>query len=162
MRQRIGSALVKIMACRLFGTKPYGYQNTKLFIHENASAVFTKIIGHVGHFRWLGPNVWWEISQIWIEYIKPIGQMSDEPWKFFMNTASENIVCKMATILSRGDELTVSTPQKYAQGCALVCVVMVLQDACNGGSWDNLANSPNTNEATLKDKGIRHTVKSLI
>ena len=49
--------------------------------------VFTKIIGHVGHFRWLGPNVWWEISQIWIEYIKPIGQMSDEPWKFFMNTA---------------------------------------------------------------------------
>ena len=49
-------------------------------------SVFTKIIGHVGHFRWLGPNVWWEISQIWIEYIKPIGQMSDEPWKFFMNT----------------------------------------------------------------------------
>ena len=49
-------------------------------------AVFTKIIGHVGHFRWLGPNVWWEISQIWIEYIKSIGQMSDEPWKFFMNT----------------------------------------------------------------------------
>ena len=29
-----------------------------------------KIIGHIGHFRWLGPNVWWEISQIWIEYIK--------------------------------------------------------------------------------------------
>ena len=23
-----------------------------------------KIIGHVGHFRWLGPNVWWDISQI--------------------------------------------------------------------------------------------------
>ena len=30
----------------------------------------------------LGPNVRWEISQIWIEYIKPIGQMSDESWKF--------------------------------------------------------------------------------
>ena len=35
---------------------------------------FMKIISH---FRWLGPNVWWEISQIWIEYIKPIGQMSE-------------------------------------------------------------------------------------
>ena len=43
-------------------------------------AVFTKIIGHIRHFRWLGPNVWWEISQIWIEYIKPVGQMSDESW----------------------------------------------------------------------------------
>ena len=28
-------------------------------------SVFTKIIRHVGHFRWLGPNVWWEVSQIW-------------------------------------------------------------------------------------------------
>ena len=28
------------------------------------NAVFTKI---VGHFRRLGPNVWWEISQIWID-----------------------------------------------------------------------------------------------
>ena len=26
------------------------------------NTVFTKIIRHVGHFRWLGPNVWWEIS----------------------------------------------------------------------------------------------------
>ena len=47
-------------------------------VHENQ---------HIGHFRWLGPNVWWEISQIWIEYIKPIGQMSDESWKFFRYTA---------------------------------------------------------------------------
>ena len=45
--------------------------------------VFMKIIGHVRHFRWLGPNVWWEISQIWIECIKLIRQMSDESWKFF-------------------------------------------------------------------------------
>ena len=50
-------------------------------------SVFMKIIGHIGHFRWLGPNVWREISQIWIEYIKPIGQMSDESWKFFRYTA---------------------------------------------------------------------------
>ena len=50
-------------------------------------SVFTKIIGHVRHFRWLGLNVWWEISHILIEYIKPIGQMSDEPWKFFSYTA---------------------------------------------------------------------------
>ena len=48
--------------------------------------VFMKIIGHIGHFRWLGPNVWWEISQISIEYIKPIRQMSDESWKFFKYT----------------------------------------------------------------------------
>ena len=53
------------------------------------SAVFMKIIGHIGHFWWLGPNVWWEISQIWIEYIKPIGQMSDESWKFFGYTVSD-------------------------------------------------------------------------
>ena len=53
---------------------------------QKQNTVFTKIIGHVGHFRWLGPNVWWEISQIWIEYIKLIGQMSDEPWKFFSYT----------------------------------------------------------------------------
>ena len=26
--------------------------------------------------QWLGPNIYWKISQIWIEYIKPIGQMS--------------------------------------------------------------------------------------
>ena len=44
--------------------------------------VFMKIIGHVGH----GPNDR-ETSQIWIEYIKPIGQMSDEPWKIFSYTA---------------------------------------------------------------------------
>ena len=37
---------------------------------NNSLPVFTKIIRRVGHFRWLGPNVWWEISQFWIEYIK--------------------------------------------------------------------------------------------
>ena len=44
-------------------------------VHENQRTCRT--------FRWLGPNVWWEISQIWIEHIKPIGQMSDRPWTFF-------------------------------------------------------------------------------
>ena len=38
------------------------------------SAVFMKIIRHVGHFRWLGPNVWWEISHIWLQYVQPIRQ----------------------------------------------------------------------------------------
>ena len=52
-----------------------------------SGTVFTKIIGHIGHFRWLGPNVRWEIWRILIEYIKPIGQMSDESWKFFGYTA---------------------------------------------------------------------------
>ena len=52
MRQWIGSALVQIVACRLFGAKPLSkptlvyclmdhqwnfYQNTNIFIHENAS-----------------------------------------------------------------------------------------------------------------------------
>ena len=42
------------------------------------STVFTKISKHIGHFEWMGPNVWQDISQIWIEYIiKHIGQMSD-------------------------------------------------------------------------------------
>ena len=50
-------------------------------------SVYAKYVGHVKHFRWLGPNVWWEILQIYIEYIKPIRQMSDEPWKFFAYTA---------------------------------------------------------------------------
>ena len=54
----------------------------------SSTTVFTKIIGHVGHFRWQGPNVRWEISRIWIEYIKPIGQMSDESWKFFGYTGT--------------------------------------------------------------------------
>ena len=54
---------------------------------KSTGAVFTKIIGHVGHFRWLGPNVWRKTSQIWREYIKPVRQMSDDPWKFFSYTA---------------------------------------------------------------------------
>ena len=45
-----------------------------------------KIIRHIEILRWLGPNVWWEISQIWIEYLQPVGQMSDESWKFFRYT----------------------------------------------------------------------------
>ena len=56
------------------------------YLKRQSLSVFTKIIWHIGHFRWLGPNVWWEILQIWIEYtrtcIKPIRQMSDESWKF--------------------------------------------------------------------------------
>ena len=59
--------------------------NTQEYI--NTPPVFMKIMGHIGHFRWLGPNVSWEISQIWIEYMKLIGQMSDELWHFFGYTA---------------------------------------------------------------------------
>ena len=51
--------------------------------------VQAKNAGHVGHFQWLGPNVWWEISQVYVEYLKPIRQMSDEP-KFFAYTAYVN------------------------------------------------------------------------
>ena len=59
--------------------------SNSLLLSMNPSPVFMKIIGH---FRWLGPNVWWEISQIWIGSIKAIRQMSDESWKFFGYTAS--------------------------------------------------------------------------
>ena len=48
-----------------------------------------KNVGHIRRFRWLGPNFWWEISQICIEYIKPINmikQMSDESCKLFACT----------------------------------------------------------------------------
>ena len=31
---------------------------------------------------------WQKISRIWIEYIKIIGQMFDEPWKFFGYTST--------------------------------------------------------------------------
>ena len=59
----------------------------KTFLHSfTGMTVQAKNVGHVGHFRWLGLNVWWEISQIYIEYIKPIRQTSDEPWKFFTYT----------------------------------------------------------------------------
>ena len=54
--------------------------------------VFMKIIGHIRHFWWLDPNVWWESSQIWIEYIKPIRQMSDESWKFFGYTDKMGVI----------------------------------------------------------------------
>ena len=65
-----------------------------------ALAAFMKIIGHIGHFQWLGPNDWWEISQIWID-IKPIGQMSDEPWKFFGYTAlADSILFSVNNILA--------------------------------------------------------------
>ena len=62
------------------------------YTKKGSTPVFTKIIGHVGHFRWLGPNVRWEIWRILIEYIKPIGQMSDESWKFFGYTATLTVV----------------------------------------------------------------------
>ena len=52
---------------------------------------------HVNHgthqtFPMIGPNVWWEISQIWIKYIKPIRQMSDKSWKFFRCTVCAHYI----------------------------------------------------------------------
>ena len=76
----IGSALFQIMACRLFSTKPLSepvlgllsigplgtnfseifYQNTKLFIQENASEniVFEKV-AILSRARWV---YWWKLS----------------------------------------------------------------------------------------------------
>ena len=48
----------------------------------------SSFIRHIRHFLWLlGPNVWWQISQIWIEYIqlqccpksKILGSPTDQP-----------------------------------------------------------------------------------
>ena len=50
------------------------------------------------HLKTVFPNVWREISQILIEHIKPIGQMSDELWNFFGYNV-ENVICKMVAIL---------------------------------------------------------------
>ena len=80
------STLVQVMAWRQTGDKPLPEPMMTKFNDAYGSSVHEKIIGHVGHFRWQAPNAWWEIWQLWIEYIKPIGQMSDEPWKFFCNT----------------------------------------------------------------------------
>ena len=45
-----------------------GSHRSSIMTPPAPNAGFTKIIGH---FRQLVPNVWWEISQIWIEF-KPI------------------------------------------------------------------------------------------
>ena len=82
-----------------------------------------KIIGHIGHFRWLGPNISWEISQIWIEYIKPIGQMSDESWKFFRYTGCRQL---MSVYKTSGRPFANATCQLYGR-------------LLNGGDWSVLA-----------------------
>ena len=65
-----------MLVAKILATK-FGFVPDWSYMIDN-SIKDMKIIGHIGHFRWLGPNVWWEISQIWIDYIKPIGQMFDE------------------------------------------------------------------------------------
>ena len=62
------------------------YILTSLHHDTNGVTVLAKNVGHVGHIWWLGPNVWLEISQICIEYITPIRQMSDESCKFLSYT----------------------------------------------------------------------------
>ena len=37
------------------------HQKICQFLIAETCWVFTKIIGHIGHFRWLGPNVRWQI-----------------------------------------------------------------------------------------------------
>ena len=76
MRQWIVTALVQMMACRLFGAKPsskpmLGYcrfdlrnklewnvnQNTKLFIHKNASEnIVCKMAAILSRGRWVNPS----------------------------------------------------------------------------------------------------------
>ena len=81
-------------------TRPQWVKPPTFMIYMN-NTVFTKIIGHIRHFWWLGPNVWWGISQIWIEYIKPIGQMSDEPWEFFGYSAILRAILHICTQTNR-------------------------------------------------------------
>ena len=68
---------MKISTCNGRQASIFSFKSNSIHVQWgqfiSALAVFTKINGHDEH-------VWWEISQIWIEYIKPIRQMSDEPW----------------------------------------------------------------------------------
>ena len=82
--------------------------------------VFMKIIGHIGHFRWLGPNVWWEISQIWIEYIKPIRQMSDESWKFFGYTAALQWQGQVVNQTLISHQTSHTSPSRASYGVSIV------------------------------------------
>ena len=81
MHQRIGSALFRIIAYRLFGTKPLSKlklcciivhwtlrnklqwkfnQNTKFFIHENASKYIVRGMAAIlSRMRWVKLASWW-------------------------------------------------------------------------------------------------------
>ena len=81
IRQWIGSALVQIMACRLFGTKPLSKpmqsycqldlrnklkwnfnQNTKLFIHKNVSEnIVCEMAAILSRRRWVKSK--WDLSR---------------------------------------------------------------------------------------------------
>ena len=80
MCQWIGSALVHIMACHLFGTKPLS--------EPNKFNQYSVIV------NWTPRNkLQWNFNQ--------------NTKLFIHKNASENIVCEMAAIFSRGDELIV-------------------------------------------------------
>ena len=80
MRRWIGSALIQIMVCRLFGTKPLSEQRFR-YSQELPP----------------GPLVYRNKLQWNLIKIKKL---------FIHGNASEYIVCEMAAILSRGDWLT--------------------------------------------------------
>ena len=79
-----------------------GYALVSCEIHRRLSISVSLLCGkawfqccsvHENHrthrtFPMARPKCLREISQIWIEYMKPIGQMSDEPWKFFRYTGA--------------------------------------------------------------------------
>ena len=73
-----------------------------LILMNNEQCSWKSSDRHIGHFRWLGPNVWWEISQILTEYIKPIGLMSDESWKFFGYTGWRGLQWSSSPIMVSG------------------------------------------------------------
>ena len=80
MRRWIGSALLQIMVCRLFGTKPLSEQT----------------------FRYSQ-----ELSPGPLVYMNKLQWNFNQKWKLFIHgNASEYIVCKMAAILSRGGNWT--------------------------------------------------------
>ena len=88
--------------------------------------VGTKIIGHVRHFWWLGPNVWWEILQFCIDHIKSIGQMSDEPWRFFGNTAViTTTVCTMHLLKWKAIALIITIIYRIIYGLPWIAMFLV-------------------------------------
>ena len=72
MRQWIGSALIQIMACRLFGAKPLSKPNAGTLSIGPLRISFSEILIKIQNFS-------------------------------FSKNPSENVVCTMAAILSRGD-----------------------------------------------------------
>ena len=83
------TVILKTLTHWLNDASPYRHGCVILLGSVKIAGVQVKNIRHFRYFWRLGPNIWREISQIYKEFIKPIRQMSDEPWKFFARLVAE-------------------------------------------------------------------------